>query len=88
MTGDRHTEAEGKTDQVKGHAKDAAQDVKDAAHGVAARLNQMYATRCAPPSPAPPRGGPVFMSGLQRRSVRRRGRRPPSPRCRHRVRTS
>jgi uncharacterized protein YjbJ (UPF0337 family) len=40
MTGDRHTEAEGKTDQVKGHAKDAAQDVKDAAHGVADSLNK------------------------------------------------
>lgn len=33
-TGDRRTEAEGKADQVKGHVKDAAQDVKESAEGV------------------------------------------------------
>jgi len=33
MTGDRQTEAEGKTDQVKGDVKNAAQDVKDTAKG-------------------------------------------------------
>ena len=34
VTGDRRTEAEGKTDQAKGEAKNAARDVKDAAKGV------------------------------------------------------
>jgi uncharacterized protein YjbJ (UPF0337 family) len=33
-TGDRRTEAEGKTDQTKGKAKNAARDVKDSAKGV------------------------------------------------------
>lgn len=33
-TGDKRTEAEGKTDQAKGHAKDAGHDVKQAAKGV------------------------------------------------------
>ena len=33
-TGDRRTEAEGKTDQTKGEAKDAARDVKETAKGV------------------------------------------------------
>lgn len=32
-TGDRRTEAEGKTDKAKGHAKDAARDVKEGAKG-------------------------------------------------------
>jgi hypothetical protein len=32
--GDRRTEAEGKTDQTKGEAKDAARDVKETAKGV------------------------------------------------------
>jgi uncharacterized protein YjbJ (UPF0337 family) len=40
MTGDKHTEAEGKTDQIKGHAKDAAHDVKETAHGVADSLKE------------------------------------------------
>jgi uncharacterized protein YjbJ (UPF0337 family) len=34
LTGERRTEAEGKTDQAKGHAKDAAHDVKETAKGV------------------------------------------------------
>jgi uncharacterized protein YjbJ (UPF0337 family) len=34
LTGDRETEAEGKTEKAKGQVKDAAQDVKDAAKGV------------------------------------------------------
>ena len=33
-TGDRRTEAAGKTDQAKGEAKDAARDVKETAKGV------------------------------------------------------
>ena len=33
-TGDRRTEAAGKTDRTKGEAKDAARDVKEAAKGV------------------------------------------------------
>ncbi len=33
-TGDKRTEAEGKTDRSKGHAKDAAHDVKEGAKGV------------------------------------------------------
>jgi uncharacterized protein YjbJ (UPF0337 family) len=33
-TGDERTEAEGTADQVKGHAKDAAHDVKEGAKGV------------------------------------------------------
>jgi uncharacterized protein YjbJ (UPF0337 family) len=32
-TGDRRTEAEGKTDRAKGHVKDAVQDVKETAKG-------------------------------------------------------
>ncbi len=32
-TGDRRTEAEGKTDRAKGEAKDAARDVKESAKG-------------------------------------------------------
>jgi uncharacterized protein YjbJ (UPF0337 family) len=34
VTGDRRTEAEGKTDQTKGKAKNAARDVKESAKGV------------------------------------------------------
>ena len=34
VTGDRRTEAEGKTDQAKGDAKQAGRDVKEAAKGV------------------------------------------------------
>jgi uncharacterized protein YjbJ (UPF0337 family) len=34
VTGDRRTEAEGKTDRAKGEVKDAAHDVKEAAKGV------------------------------------------------------
>lgn len=34
MTGDKRTEAEGKTDRAKGEAKDAAHDVKEGAKGV------------------------------------------------------
>ena len=34
LTGDRRTEAEGKTDRTKGEAKDAARDVKETAKGV------------------------------------------------------
>ena len=33
-TGDERIEAEGKADQVKGHVKDAAHDVKEGAKGV------------------------------------------------------
>ena len=34
VTGDRRTEAEGQTDQTKGHVKDAGHDVKQAVKGV------------------------------------------------------
>ena len=34
VTGDRRTEAEGKTDQVKGDVKNAAQNVSESARGV------------------------------------------------------
>jgi uncharacterized protein YjbJ (UPF0337 family) len=34
VTGDKQTEAEGKTDRAKGRAKDAAHDVKESAKGV------------------------------------------------------
>ena len=34
LTGDKRTEAEGKTDQAKGKAKNAASDVKEGAKGV------------------------------------------------------
>ena len=30
VTGDKHTEAEGKADKVKGHIKDAAEEAKEA----------------------------------------------------------
>jgi uncharacterized protein YjbJ (UPF0337 family) len=34
LTGDRRTEAEGKTDQAKGDAKQAGHDLKESAKGV------------------------------------------------------
>ncbi len=34
LTGDRRTETEGQTDQVKGDVKNAGRDLKDAARGV------------------------------------------------------
>lgn len=34
VTGNEHTEAEGKADRAKGEAKDAAHDVKEGAKGV------------------------------------------------------
>ena len=34
VTGDRQTEAEGKTDRAKGQVKDAAHDVKESAKGM------------------------------------------------------
>ncbi len=34
MTGDKRTEAEGKTDQAKGDVKDAARGTKESAKGV------------------------------------------------------
>ncbi len=39
VTGDRRTETEGKTDQVKGDAKNAVRDVTDAAKGVGDSLS-------------------------------------------------
>lgn len=40
LTGDRRTEAEGKTDQAKGDVKNAARDVGDAARGVGDSLRK------------------------------------------------
>jgi uncharacterized protein YjbJ (UPF0337 family) len=40
MTGDKRTEAEGKTDRAKGEAKDAAHDVKEGAKGVGDSLKK------------------------------------------------
>lgn len=40
MTGDKRTEAEGKTDRTKGEAKDAAHDVKEGAKGVGDSLKK------------------------------------------------
>lgn len=40
LTGDRRTEAEGKTDQAKGEVKDAAHDAKEAAKGVRDSLTE------------------------------------------------
>ncbi|HET6468816.1 MAG TPA: CsbD family protein [Geminicoccaceae bacterium] len=40
MTGDKRTEAEGKTDQAKGDVKNAARDVKDSAKGVRDSLSK------------------------------------------------
>jgi uncharacterized protein YjbJ (UPF0337 family) len=39
-TGDKQTEAEGKADKVKGHVKDAAQDVKEHAEDAADSLKK------------------------------------------------
>ncbi len=39
-TGDRRTEAEGKTDRAKGEVKDAARDVKETAKGVRDSLKE------------------------------------------------
>ena len=39
LTGDRRTEAEGKTDQAKGDVKDAARDVSDTIKGVGDSLS-------------------------------------------------
>jgi uncharacterized protein YjbJ (UPF0337 family) len=39
-TGDERTEAEGKADRVKGHAKDVAHDVKEGARGVRDSLKE------------------------------------------------
>jgi uncharacterized protein YjbJ (UPF0337 family) len=40
VTGDTRIEAEGKTDKAKGHAKDAAHEVKEGAKGVADSLKR------------------------------------------------
>jgi uncharacterized protein YjbJ (UPF0337 family) len=40
VTGDRRTEAEGKTDRAKGEAKDAAHHAKEGAKGVRDRLKK------------------------------------------------
>jgi uncharacterized protein YjbJ (UPF0337 family) len=40
LTGDKRTEAEGKTDRAKGDLKGAAQDAKDAAKGVGDSLKK------------------------------------------------
>lgn len=40
VTGDRRTEAEGKTDQVKGEVKDAAHDVKESVKGATDSLKR------------------------------------------------
>jgi uncharacterized protein YjbJ (UPF0337 family) len=45
VTGDRRTEAEGKTDQAKGKAKNAASDVKEGAKGVRDSLKDDDASR-------------------------------------------
>ena len=45
MTGDRRTEAEGKTDQAKGEVKNAARDVKETAKGVRDSLKEDDAPR-------------------------------------------
>ena len=39
LTGDRRTEAEGKTDRAKGQVKDVAHDVKESVKGVADSLS-------------------------------------------------
>ena len=39
LTGDRRTEAEGKTDQAKGDVKNAAHDVKESVKGAADSLS-------------------------------------------------
>ena len=45
VTGDKRTEAEGKTDQAKGKAKDATSDVKESAKGVRDSLKDDDASR-------------------------------------------
>jgi uncharacterized protein YjbJ (UPF0337 family) len=45
LTGDKRTEAEGKTDQAKGKAKNAASDVKEGAKGVRDSLKVDDASR-------------------------------------------
>ena len=45
MTGDRRTEAEGKTDQAKGNAKQAGHDLKESAKGVRDSLKNDDAPR-------------------------------------------
>ena len=40
MTGDKRTEAEGKTDQAKGDVKNAARDVKEGVKGAADSLRK------------------------------------------------
>jgi uncharacterized protein YjbJ (UPF0337 family) len=45
LTGDRRTEAEGKTDQAKGKAKNAAREVKETAKGVRDSLKDDDAPR-------------------------------------------
>jgi uncharacterized protein YjbJ (UPF0337 family) len=45
MTGDRRTEAEGKTDQAKGKGKNAAREVKETAKGVRDSLKDDDAPR-------------------------------------------
>jgi uncharacterized protein YjbJ (UPF0337 family) len=45
LTGDKRTEAEGKTDQAKGKVKNAASDVKESAKGVRDSLKDDDASR-------------------------------------------
>ena len=45
LTGDKRTEAEGKTDRAKGKAKNAASDVKESAKGVRDSLKDDDASR-------------------------------------------
>ena len=45
LTGDKRTEAEGKTDQAKGKAKNAASNVKESAKGVRDSLKGDDASR-------------------------------------------
>jgi uncharacterized protein YjbJ (UPF0337 family) len=45
LTGDKRTEAEGKTDQAKGKAKNAASNVKESAKGVRDSLKVDDASR-------------------------------------------
>ena len=45
LTGDKRTEAEGKTDQAKGKAKNAASNVKEGAKGVRDSLKGDDASR-------------------------------------------
>ena len=45
LTGDKRTEAEGKTDRAKGKVKNAASDVKESAKGVRDSLKDDDASR-------------------------------------------